>query len=191
MKRSWILALALCALPGISLGAQQIYVWTDESGNREYRDTPPPPHARNVEQRSISVSTIETSGLPYSVQQAVKNFPVTLWVFSCGTVCDNARAHLNRRGVPHEEKDPQANREEFEKLTGGLEVPVLYVGTQRIKGYQENEWDAVLDAAGYPRTPPLGYKPPERPAPPAKTASPGTATPGSEGSQPAGQPAAQ
>ena len=186
MNRSWILALALCVLPGVSLAAQQVYVWTDEYGNKEYRDTPPPPHARNVEQRRIDVSTIETSGLPYSVQEAVKNFPVTLWVFSCGAVCDNARAHLNRRGVPHQEKDPQANREEFEKVTGGLEVPVLYVGSQRIKGYQKNEWDSVLDAAGYPRTPPLGYKPPERPVPTAKEASTGNS-----GSQAAGQSAAQ
>ena len=60
MRRSWILALALCIFPGILLAAQQIYVWTDESGNREYRDTPPPPHARNVERRRIDVSTIET-----------------------------------------------------------------------------------------------------------------------------------
>jgi len=186
MRRIWFLAFALCVLPGMSLGAQQVYVWTDEYGNREYRDTPPPPNARNVERRRIDVSTIETSGLPYSVQQAARHFPVTLWVFSCGGVCDNARAHLDRRGVPHQEKDPQANREEFEKLTGGLEVPVLYVGTQRLKGYQASEWDAVLDAAGYPKTPPLGYKPPERPAPVANKA----ASDGAE-SQAAGKPAAQ
>ena len=186
MRRYWILALALCVLPGISLAAQQVYVWTDEYGNREYRDTPPPPNARNVERRQINTSTIETSGLPYNVQQAVRNFPVTIWVFGCGAVCDNARAHLNRRGVPHKERDPQANREEFEKQTGGLEVPVLYVGSQRIKGYQASEWDAVLDAAGYPKTPPLGYKPPERPEPAAKTASPG-----STGEQAAGRPAAK
>jgi hypothetical protein len=190
MGRLLILASALCIFSGVSFAAQQIYVWTDEYGNREYRDTPPPPGAKNVEQRRLGISTIETSELPYSVRQAVRDFPVTLWVFSCGAVCDNARAHLLRRGVPHTEKDPQADREAFEKLTGGVEVPVLYVGSNQLKGYLASEWDAALDAAGYPRTPPLGFKPPERPAPVAKPAAApteGAAATGSE--QAAGEPA--
>ena len=191
MRRFWILALVLCVAPGAALAAQKIYVWTDESGNTEYRDTPPPPHARNVERRQIGVSTIQTSELPYSVRQAVQNFPVTLWVFDCGAACSEARAHLLRRGVPHTEKDPQANREEFQKVTGGLEVPVLFVGTTRLKGYLEGEWDTTLDSAGYPRTPPPGFKPPERPAPAAKAAAPGEGTPEAGGAQAAGQPAAQ
>jgi hypothetical protein len=191
MRRFWILALVLCVAPGVSLAAQKVYVWTDESGNTEYRDTPPPPHARNVEQRQIGVSTIQTGELPFSVRQAVQNFPVTLWVFDCGAACNEARAHLLRRGVPHTEKDPQANREEFQKATGGLEVPVLFVGTTRLKGYLESEWDTTLDAAGYPRTPPPGFKPPERPAPAAKAAAPGEAESGAGGAQAAGQPAAQ
>lgn len=189
MGRLLILVTACCMFfSGVSLAAQQVYVWTDEYGNREYRDTPPPPSAKNVERRTFSVSTIETSELPYSVRQAVTNFPVTLWVFSCGTVCDNARAHLMRRGVPHTEKDPQADREAFEKLTGGLEVPVLYIGNTRLRGYLASEWDAALDAAGYPRTPPPGFKPPERPAPVAKPAE-DTSEAGSQ--QAAGQPAGQ
>ena len=191
MRRFWLLALVLCVAPGVSLAAQKIYVWTDESGNKEYRDTPPPPHAKNVQQRQIGVSTIQTSELPFSVRQAMQNFPVTLWVFNCGAACDSARAHLLRRGVPHTEKDPQANPADFEKLTGGREVPVLYVGNTRLKGYLESEWDTTLDAAGYPRTPPLGFKPPERPAPPAGTAAPGEGEPGAGGAQAAGQPAAQ
>lgn len=188
MGRLLILASALCIFSGVSSGAQQVYVWTDEYGNREYRDTPPPPGAKNVERRKINTSTIETSELPYSVRQAVKNFPVTLWVFSCGTVCDNARAHLLRRGVPHTEKNPQAEREAFEKLTGGVEIPVLYVGNTRLKGYLASEWDAALDAAGYPRTPPLGFKPPERPAPAEKPgAEPAEGTPEAGSQQAAGQ----
>lgn len=191
MGRFLILALALSMFSGVSLAAQQVYVWTDEQGNKEYRDTPPPPGARNVERRKIDISTIQTSELPYSVQQAVKNFPVTLWVFSCGGVCDNARAHLSRRGVPHTERNPQAEREAFEKLTGGVEVPVLYVGTNRLKGYLASEWDSALDVAGYPRTPPLGFKPPVRPAPVEKpAAAPAKGAPEArESQQAAGRPA--
>jgi hypothetical protein len=190
MARLFVLALALTLSSGISLAAQQVYVWTDEHGNKEYRDTPPPPEAKNIERRDLGVSTIQTSELPYSVQQAVNNFPVTLWVMNCGAVCTDARNHLVRRGVPFTEKNPQADREAFEKLTGGVEVPVLYIGNRKLKGYLASDWDAALDLAGYPRTPLPGYKPPARPAPvetPA-AASPKKA-PDAGSQQAAGEPA--
>lgn len=158
MKRIAILS-ALAILSAAPAGAAQLYRWVDDKGNVEYRDTPPPSSAKKVEQRRLGGGTTETSSLPYSVQQAVKNFPVTLWLTNCGAPCDQARAHLTRRGVPYTEKDPQADVEAFQKLTGGLEVPVLYVGTNKIKSYLESEWDAALDTAGYPRVAPPGYKP--------------------------------
>lgn len=192
MARLFVLALALTLCSGMSLAAQQVYVWTDEHGNKEYRDTPPPPEAKNVERRDLGISTIQTSELPYSVQQAVNHFPVTLWVMDCGAVCTDARNHLLRRGVPFTEKNPQADREAFEKLTGGVEVPVLFIGKRKLKGYLASDWDAALDLAGYPRTPLPGYKPPARPAPvetPA-AASPKKA-PGAGSQQAAGEPAGQ
>ena len=143
----------------VPLGAAQLYRWVDEQGKVEYRDTPPPASAKKVEQLGTSGGATETSSLPFSVQQAARNFPVTLWNSSCGGPCDQARAHLARRGVPHTEKDPQSDIEAFKKLTGGLDVPVLYVGSTRIKGYLEGEWDSALDIAGYPRTAPPGYQP--------------------------------
>ena len=72
MKTIIACALLLAALP---LGAAQLYRWVDDKGNVEWRDTPPPSTAKNVEQRNVGGNTIQTSTLPYSVQQAVKNFP--------------------------------------------------------------------------------------------------------------------
>jgi glutaredoxin len=173
MKRTPVLALAL-ALLAVPAGAAQLYRWVDEKGQVEWRDTPPPANAKNVEQRSVGANTIQTSTLPYSVQQAVKNFPVTLWVFNCGEPCTQARNHLARRGVPHAERSPQKEAETLKKLTGGTDVPVLVVGSNKVTGYLDTEWDAALDAAGYPRTPPPGMKvqaqqaakgPAEKPAP--------------------------
>ena len=119
MKISAILPFTaiLFALP---LSAAQLYRWVDEKGNVEYRDTPPPASAKKVEQLRKGGGVVEAaSSLPFSVQQAATNFPVTLWNSTCGAPCDQARAHLARRGVPHTEKDPQADIEAFTKLTGG------------------------------------------------------------------------
>jgi glutaredoxin len=184
MKRL-LLAMFLSAA-GSTLLAAQLYRWVDEKGNVEWRDTPPPVGAKKVEQRTLGGTAPPAAGLPYDVQVAVKNFPVTLWTASCGAACDQAKAHLVRRGVPHTEKDAQAEIDAFQKLTGGTDVPVLYVGRTQIKGYLDSQYDSALDAAGYPRTPPPGFKPapPKAPAakpaeePKAPAAKPGTAQSG-------------
>jgi hypothetical protein len=33
-----------------------------------------------------------------------------------------------------------------------MQVPVLLVGDNTLKGYSEDSWNAALDAAGYPRS---------------------------------------
>src|SRR5215217_2471672 len=93
------LAALMLALAAGSLHAAQLYRWVDEKGSIEWRDTPPPPDARKVEQRKVIGNTIQTSALPYPVQQAMKAHPVTLWIADCGEPCVIARTHLMRRGV--------------------------------------------------------------------------------------------
>lgn len=158
MKTHTLLAIAL-ALACAPLNAAQLYRWVDDKGNVEWRDTPPPPTAKKVEKRTVGSNTIQTSTLPYSLQQAVKNFPVTLWTFDCGDPCNKARAHLARRGIPYTERDAQKEPDALKKAVGGLEVPVLVVGARQLKGYLESEWDAALDTAGYPKTALAGTKP--------------------------------
>jgi uncharacterized protein DUF4124 len=193
MNRTVILLLVSAVLAGTAAAAQ-LYRWVDDKGNVEYRDTPPPSSAKKVEVRNIGSSTIETSSLPYSLQQAAKNHPVTLWITNCGAPCDRARAHLVRRGVPYTERDPQHDIEAFKKLTGGLEVPVLYIGSNQIKSYLESEWDAALDTAGYPRTAfTVGGKPVVKPvvvpAPKPEAAAPQTPEP--RASEPKGDAASR
>ena len=178
MKRTMILVV-LSAMAG-TLAAAQLYRWVDEKGNVEYRDTPPPKAAKKVEERRVTGNTIETSTASYSDQVAAKSFPVTLWAYDCGDPCTNARAHLARRGVPYTEKDPKADLKAFEKLTGGNGVPVLYVGSSRLTGYLESEWDNALDAAGYSRTaaPKSAAKPAAKPAASAPEEKPAAAPAG-------------
>lgn len=179
-KRSWLaLSLMLAAAP-LPLAAAQLYRWVDEKGSVEWRDTPPPSTAKGkVEQRNLGSNTIQTSTLPYSVQQAVKNFPVTLWIYDCGEPCASARSHLARRGVPYTERDAQKDGETLKKLAGTFGAPVLIIGSTTLKGYLDTEWDTALDAAGYPRTAPPGMKPQAQatPSKPAPAAEPSKATP--------------
>jgi hypothetical protein len=158
MMRPFFPLVIACAFGAAYATAAQLYRWVDEQGNVEWRDTPPPPNAKKVEQRNVGANTIETSTLPYSVQQAVRNFPVTLWAFDCGDPCDRARAHLKKRGVPHVERNAQKEADALKSATGALEVPVLLVGSKQLKGYLESDWDAALDSAGYPKTPPPGTR---------------------------------
>ncbi len=169
-----ILFLLAIALTAPAATAAQLYRWVDDQGRVEWRDTPPPAHAKKVERRVVAGSVIETSTLPYSVQQAVRNFPVTLYTSNCGDGCDKARAHLVRRGVPYTQKDPQQDVAAYKKLTNGsMEVPLLYIGREPLKGYLETSWDSALDNAGYPRQPAPGYVAPKPPAAVvAKTAPP-------------------
>ena len=187
MKRIAILGAFLLAAGSTSFAAQ-LYRWVDEKGRVEWRDTPPPPDAKNVERRTLTTSTIPTADVPYSVQQAMKNFPVALWVTNCGESCDRARAHLARRGVPYSENNPLADVERFKKASGGaMEVPLLIVGSKQFKGYLETDWDAALNDAGYPRTPYLGYKAP----PPVPDPKPEPARKPAAGAAPAPRPPAQ
>jgi glutaredoxin len=163
MKKALVLHLVLWGLAA-PLGAAQLYRWVDEKGNVEWRDTPPPPTAKKVEQHKVGSGPVPAPEMPYSLRQAVQNFPVTLWINDCGDACDKARAHLGRRGVPHSVKNPQSNFEAFRNETGGNAVPVLFVGSRRVTGYEETQWDAALDFGGYPKT--ALFKPPaQKPAP--------------------------
>ena len=181
MKTMFLAALAVALASGAA-GAAQLYRWVDEKGRVEYRDTPPPSTAKNVERRDMPGNTIETSTLPYSVQLAVKNNPVTLWSYNCGDPCAKGRAHLVKRGVPFTERNPQKEPEAMKKATGGYEVPVLFVGSKQLKGYLDSAWDAALDAAGYPKTAPPGMKP--QTAAKAAAAAPGN-TPAKNAATPA------
>lgn len=170
--------------------AAQLYRWVDDKGRVEWRDTPPPATAKKVEKRTVGGSVIETSTMPYSQQQAVKSFPVTLYAGNCGDGCDKARAHLVRRGIPFTPKDPQHDVEGYRKLTnGGMQVPLLFVGRERLTGYEAGAWDRALDSAGYASQPLPGYTPPKPPAAPAPAKPPAATTaplvPGEAGATPA------
>ncbi len=175
MKAGLILAAVCAALASAPLAAAQLYQWKDAQGRMQYSDQPPPPSVRNAQQKSFKGNVIEV-GESYSAKTAREKSPVTLYASACGAPCDQARQLLSERGVPFSNKDPQASPEsqaELQKLTGRLSVPVLAVGRDKIDGFETGQWQAMLDKAGYPKSPAPG-RPVGAPAPAAAPAAPAT-----------------
>lgn len=155
--KALLLLLIFVAAP---LSAAQLYRWVDAEGRVHYTDQPPDAKARDVEQRRFGGNVIDTSELPYATREAVKRFPVTLYANDCGEGCTLAVQHLGKRGIPYVRKTikDEAEAEELKKLVGGLQVPTLLIGKKSLKGYQAQDWDNALDAAGYPKSAPYAPK---------------------------------
>lgn len=179
--KPWMLLIML--ISSVTLTQAETYKWVDADGKVHYSDQPPPPSARKSERKQLGDKPGDVP-MPYVLQQAMKNFPVTLFVYDCGEGCSRARAYLVRRGVPHTIKDPMVPemREELKKATGGDEVvPVLKVGRRVLRGFEEGQWSAALDDAGYPKTALVPVTPVQtKPAPAAPPPAPEQA-PASEG----------
>ena len=151
---------------------QQVYRYIDVDGRVVYSDKPPPPNAKDAQAKRIGSNSIETSDLSYAVAQAQERYPVTLYSFSCGVVCDTAQGVLNKRGVPHTMIDVSVGdgAERLKRLSGGLDAPTIQVGDQYATGFNEGKWQAMLTDAGYPKTPPPRTTPVGRPPVPIVTA---------------------
>lgn len=176
--KSWLLFPVLM-LACVAAQAD-LYRWVDADGKVQYSDHLPPANIKQVEQKKAGGGKASDAPLPYALQQAVKNFPVTLYSSTCGTACTQAHALLAKRGIPYSEMDATdpAVQEELKKLTGGaIEVPVLKVGRDVARGFEEGRWNTSLDAAGYPQTALIPPRPPTKPAKPAASAPPPAAPP--------------
>lgn len=156
------LALAgavLAAVVAASATAQTpppIYRYLDPSGRVIYSDHVPPPNSKNVESKRLTQNYIETDRMTLEAKQARDRYPVTLYTFNCGDVCDKAEALLNRRGVPFRIVDvkDQKGVDQLKKASGDVQVPVLQAGDKLIaRGFSETRWQALLDDAGYPKAP--------------------------------------
>jgi len=137
-----------------ALAQTSVYKWTDADGKVHFSDTPPPPQdSKNVTQQRVGNSVVESSQLPYATQMAMRNSPVTLYTApQCGDPCSQGRTLLADRGIPYTERDARGDADTIKKLIGALQVPVLLIGNDPMKGYDANAWHAALDSAGYPRT---------------------------------------
>lgn len=150
MKRFALSVVLLCA----GLAQAQYYRWVDEQGRVHYGDRPPLSQAGKA-QLIRHGAPVADPQLPYAVREAMANFPVTLFVSAdCKEGCEAGREYLKTRGIPFTEKNVASNEdiEALKKLTGGEAfVPLLTVGAKTAKGWLKEDWQRLLDAAGYPK----------------------------------------
>ena len=183
MRTRFLVGLGMAALAAqfaILAAAQQMYRWVDENGRTHITDTPPPASAKGV--RKVKPPAGPAESTPYALQQAMKNFPVTLYTSAeCVQPCAMAREHLGKRGVPFSEVQIRDGVEELKRLAGAGEVPALKVGGAVVSGFAAQAYDGALDAAGYPRLAPRQQPAPSgeksEAAPKPEAAKPEAATP--------------
>ena len=146
---------ALAAAGGVFAQAQ-VYRYTDTDGRIVYTDRPPTGEVKNLQTKKMGSSYITTSEPGYAAALAADRFPVTLYTFQCGEVCQNAEALLNKRGVPFTIVDvaQTEGQSRLQAVAPEGVAPVMTVGDKMTaKGYNEVRWQAMLDDAGYPKTP--------------------------------------
>lgn len=177
-----VLFFVLAAALGSAQAQQKLYRWVDEKGNVHVTDTAPPLGARDVVQKTYGAGAAAGPS-PYELREAQQNFPVTLYTApSCKEPCAQARAALNKRGVPFSEVQVwnEETNAQLKEISQSNEVPVLTVGRSVQKGFEQGAYDILLDSAGYPRAgllpegqqaapePPKGYVPPQQRAEPSR-----------------------
>lgn len=157
MRLLVVLALASALATGMgNATAGKVYHWKDEQGRSHYSDKPPPENARSVEEKRVFSGTPDPTQ-PYSIRKVVQEFPVVFYsAHECAELCVEARALLNNRGIPFEEK-PLITNEDIEAFKGvfgePVEVPAMSVGKRPLRGFDAGGWNTLLDSVGYPQQP--------------------------------------
>ena len=165
MRPHELAAALLLGLTAVAPAAAQ-YKWVGPGGEVNYSDRPPPAGATAIPMGTpIPAARRDDTGLPAALREPASRYPVVLYTSSDCTPCQQARAHLSKRGVPFSERTvtTPADAEAFQRAGfRELSVPALGVGGERSVGYEAASWDRLLDAAGYPKSSmlPPSYRPP-------------------------------
>ncbi len=141
---------------GGAFAQTQVYRYTDADGRVVYTDRQPTGDVKNLQTKKVGSNFVSTSDPSYAAALAAERFPVTLYTFPCGDVCQNAESLLNKRGVPFtivNVAEPEGQTRLLAVASEGV-APIMTVGDKLVaKGFNETRWQAMLDEAGYPKTP--------------------------------------
>jgi glutaredoxin len=150
--------------------AQTIYRIVGADGKVTFSDKPPV----SADQGKVAGTGVGAAGaaaagsLPFELRQVVSKYPVTLYTGQDCAPCGSGRALLTSRGIPFSERTVSSNEDiaALQRLTGDASLPVVSIGSQRVRGFSDTEWSQYLDLAGYPKAsalPPNYKNPPPAP----------------------------
>jgi len=182
---------AAVLLVAATLPALAVYKIEHADGTVTYTDRPADTgNARVTSLGSAATPPPLAVVLPQELRAAVQRHPVTLYTSPDCVPCDSGRRLLQQRGVPYTERVVTSSDDAavLERTVGGRTVPSLTIGVQPLRGLSETDWNAYLDAAGYPRESrlPHGWQPP----PPAPLVERAPARPAAEAPSPRPAPSA-
>ena len=166
--RSWRAAATLLALATLSAPALALYKVVGPDGRVTYTDRPPADTAARVTpMQGGTVNEVPATGpdtLPQDLRRVATRYPVTLYGAADCAPCEASRKLLQERGIPFTEKlvVTEDDAAAMERVIGARTVPALTIGAQALRGLSPPEWNAYLDAAGYPRESrlPKNWQPP-------------------------------
>lgn len=160
--------LLMALLLGLALPAAALYKVVGPDGRVTYTDRPPTDGGARVSTITRDGAVSETAAperLPSDLRQVATRYPVTLYIANDCPPCEAGRELLVQRGVPFSEKRVVSDDDAaaLERAIGVRTVPSLTIGQQVLRGLSQPEWNAYLDAAGYPRESrlPRGWQQPE------------------------------
>ena len=149
------LIVMLCSLMTVSAQATEMYRWTDQNGVVNYSNEPPPGHVQGVKKTDIIPNVIDGQD-SYNLKMSMKKSPVVLFSGDCGATCLEAKALLDKRGIPYTLRDPNKDKTVAAALgepSDHIHLPDLKVGNHLLKGFEIKQWNDALDAAQYSRHP--------------------------------------
>lgn len=149
-------ATAALLLLANAAGAQSLFRSVGPDGRISYSDRAPAAAGgkASTERRMGAPSSTPPATLPYELREVASRYPVTLYTAADCAPCTSARALLSGRGIPFTERTIASNDDiaALKTLGGGGSLPLATLGSQRLRGFEEQEWQRNLDAAGYPKT---------------------------------------
>jgi glutaredoxin len=159
----------LAALVCLATPAWALYKVVGPDGRVTYTDRPP--NAQTSDKvtpfrAGHAVAAPEAAGAsttPAVLRQPVSRHPATLYTSDTCQACEGARLLLRQRGVPFSERRVSSDEDlrALVQIVGDRTLPALSLGQQLLKGFNDTDWHAYLDAAGYPKESrlPANWKP--------------------------------
>ncbi len=149
-------AAAVLLLLANPASAQAMFRSVGPDGRITYSDRAPAAAGAkaSVERRVQAPSSAPAATLPYELREVASRYPMTLYTATDCAACTSARALLSGRGVPFTERTVTSNDDmvALKALSGDGSLPFATLGSQPLRGFELQEWQRNLDAAGYPKT---------------------------------------